>query len=723
MKAGLEALSTILDAIKSPALIVTGDGILVLGNKRFWSWDQKDAVLSKLRSPAGCDILAEILRQSEARPARFTFEGKKDLFATGRRLSDENNNVLLRFGGHEEFAPIREVARQRQITDKEIARRLEVEGQAEVIFDAASDGIVLVSNTGEVLRANKAFGDMVGASADLLKGVELSELVDLSAGNMPDFWKRADEAPFVTEGQLRLTSGPVPVEMRIARTIWRNAVSSVVIIRDYRDSQLATAAMKRAAELEGANKRAQAAERARTRLVSVMSHEMRTPLNGLLLTTEMLLEDEALTPDQRHLIEIIARSSETALDQVTNVLAFVRSEEGFGHVPPRPFRPAQVLKDIIEQQSAFAQKEGSTLELELGQGESLWLKGKAPLFFSIAQNLISNAIKATKDGQINVTYSAVLRGKMVQVMLSVTDTGVGIDPSRLDKVWQPFETDAKYGDTRRGAGIGLSIVRNALDELNATVQVDSEVDGGTHFEITFELPLAKGRNIASPRTSQATDSDRRLLIVDDNATNREILLALSRRLNIYAVGAEDGRDALGKLASVKPDVIVMDLSMPVMDGYDATRRIRLHPDFANIPIIAATAFISEEVEERCREVGMTRVIEKPIRLTDLEEIMGVEANVNDEQYDLDVSRFVSRAMAEADRDLPAILEAHLAGDVRVARDIAHRLLGVIRALNVADLVQPMIALEQACRTGEGDVPQLVQTAQKAMEEVRGKAHA
>ncbi|MBB5518810.1 response regulator [Amphiplicatus metriothermophilus] len=377
---------------------------------------------------------------------------------------------------------------------------------------------------------------------------------------------------------------------------------------------------------------AQQASKAKSQFLAKMSHEFRTPLNGVLGMAQALRDTE-LNPAQRTQVETIIHSGDSLLSLLNEVLDYSQIESGELILEPRETDLAALVRNSAALHRDAAARKNVTLSLDVEQLEEPRLLLDAPRLVQCLNNLISNAVKFTDSGAVLIKAASRRcedRADTAKVSLMVSDTGVGMSDEERARVFAAFE----QGDnsiTRRhgGAGLGLAVSLGIVRAMDGTLAVDSKPGAGTAFTLRFDAPICAGAGSPAvrraPADSPAADapettrgeaplSGARVLLVEDNIVNRQVVGALLRPLNVDVTEAENGAEALQRLAAERFDIVLMDLHMPVMDGLTATREIR-HSGaaWASVPVIAITAAASEEDRRACFAAGINDFLPKPVK--------------------------------------------------------------------------------------------------------------
>lgn len=480
---------------------------------------------------------------------------------------------------------------------------------------------LLAPETGAFIDANKAAQSFYGYSRNELLNLTIFDINHLPVKDTKDLIKK------VTANKLnriitkhRLANGDLKdVEIFTSPCIFENQKIIISITHDITDR------LKYKAELEKSRIEAEKANKAKNEFLANMSHELRTPLNGVIGMLQLLNLNTKLDPTQKQYTSYALESCMRITNLVGDILDLSRLETGSMSLNNVPFEIDTMISSLetIFKPAAY----NANIDLITSVSEKVPNKviGDKNKLQQILTNLLSNAVKFTQDGEVKLMVEN-LRNKdsdKTNLLFTISDTGIGMDELEIEKMFDTF-TQGDIGNTKRyqGAGLGLSIVKSMVHILEGKIETHSKKNIGTTVCISIPVYHADQQKLApeTPEQNVKGKKELKILVVEDDKINQ---LAITRNLARYGYkidSAEDGSKALNKLSTGHFDLVLMDIQMPVMNGTEATQKIRsgeVGNQYINIPIIAITAYAMPGDRQKFLESGMNEYIAKPIEINEL----------------------------------------------------------------------------------------------------------
>ena len=587
-------------------------------------------------------------------------------------------------------------------------QNLQTLSRLDAIVAMAQEAIITVDDHGRIVDFNGAATQTFGHARDEVLGRDLAELMSgtdqtvFVPGKPPLFWGDS-KMQIMTRHK---TGRQIPVELSLSQAMSGASPVHVAFMRDLSAQLAAECALMAARDV------ALAEEKATSDLLVVMSHEIRTPLNGMIGTIDLLGSTD-LAPLQKKYLRILAASGQLLMHHVNDVLDIARLDSGKSGYVPAPVDLQALVQDVLDNQTPAARSSGNVLQYHGPEDDRVAVVVDSALLRQVLLNLVGNAVKFTQRGTVTVRVQHL--APLGPTVISVSDTGIGIATLDLARIFDDFVTlDASYARHAAGTGLGLGIVKRIVDRLGGTLDVESQPDRGSIFRVTLPMVILDRVEpvSASPQPSQGRPMT--TLVVEDNAFNQLIIADMLRLVGHDVVVASDGAEGIALATARRFDLILMDISMPRIDGLQATEAIR-QPQSASCqtPIIAMTAHALPADQMRFKAAGLQTTLIKPITRKALQAVLNGAAPpvaattlalidvavLRDMAGDLGADRanhLLDRFLAETGQSLADLAQRN--PDPTALRDL-HRLEGSAAMFGAQALRQALSQMQQVWAAG------------------------
>ena len=514
---------------------------------------------------------------------------------------------------------------------QDVTLQREIEREKKLFFDVSLDMICVATTDGYFKQLSPTWSKTLGWEEDELKSRPYLEFVHpedrestvnirehLHGGNnILNF----DNRYLCKNGEYRWLSWKSYIDLE------DNLIYAVA--RDIQDrKEMEEELIRKTEELQKAKDEAERANRAKSEFLANMSHEIRTPLNAVIGFSE-LLSGMVSDPRQRNYIESIKTSGKSLLTLINDILDLSKIEAGMMDIRYSAVNPRIILNEIQQIFQAKVREKGLQFHVDIDRDLPESLIMDETRLRQILLNLVGNAVKFTHRGYVKVAAQKVFTREdqsTLDLTLRVEDTGIGIHESDIDIIFDSFRQQSNYGQNRyEGTGLGLTISRRLTRMMNGDLTVESEPGKGSSFIITlYDVPVSSftpepEMNMAEIDNLQFTSGT--VLVVDDVDSNRELIVEVLRRSGLQPYEAENGSTALMLVRELKPDLVIMDIRMPVMDGIEAAWRIKNDRLTAHVPVVALTASTRQEIEDENSELLFDGFLYKPLSVFHLVQVL------------------------------------------------------------------------------------------------------
>ncbi|NQT70906.1 MAG: PAS domain S-box protein [Desulfobacteraceae bacterium] len=637
MRESEERYLSVMEAAPDPIIVYDIDGMVTYLNPAFtgtFGWTMEESLGHRTYFVPEENV-------SETKDAiERVFRGETIRSLATRRLTKDGGILDVQLSASmfmgRDGKPAGRIMILRDVTEREkmAAAMRESEERYRSLFEESIDAICVAGADGKILDFNRAALDMWGYTREEMMRLGAPGLY-FDPGNRSSFKQDIEKKGSVRDYEVRYRKKDgTLMECRESTILYRADDGSIIgyqgIIRDVTERN------RMVVELRQAKEDAETANRSKTEFLASMSHEIRTPMNAIIGMAD-LLKETPLMPEQLQYVRVFSSAGENLLKIINDILDISKVEAGQLDLEQIDFDLVEIVEKTCEVVAMRAHEKGLDLAFHVMPDVPNYLVGDPVRLRQILINLIGNAIKFTAKGEVFLEVkkqSSELTGKGakdVELLFSVTDTGIGIPPEKRDLIFDSF-TQADSSTTREygGTGLGLTISKRLVKLMGGVIRVESEVDQGSTFAFTarFQVqaepkkfvqpPLVAAKEPAMGMPAAPEDlQPLNILLVEDVEDNRLLIQSYLKKTPYQIEIAENGVIAVEKFTSGKYDIVLMDIQMPVMDGYTATREIRAWERKQGVkkvtPIVALTAYATKEEEQKSVDAGCTAHLTKPIK--------------------------------------------------------------------------------------------------------------
>jgi PAS domain S-box-containing protein len=505
---------------------------------------------------------------------------------------------------------------------------IRTEAQARIIGETSIDTMITFNSHGIVLNINPAAVRMFGFHEEELIGHSVRSLIPAIFEDTDGGFKIRE--PYLVDKlsdvkPIRKDGSTFHAEIQIGEALIDQDQIYACTISDITERKKAEIAMLQAKE------EAELAARVKTEFLAMMSHEIRTPMNGIIGMTDLLV-DSGLNPEQLEYAEIVRKSSDALLTVINDILDFSKIESGKMELEAVPLELVALIEETFDLFTAKTREKELILEYYIDPQLPAYILGDITRLRQILINLVGNAVKFTEHGAIYVLVNFLSeREELLEIEFIVKDTGIGITPQQVEHLFKPFsQLDSSMTRKYGGTGLGLAICKTLVELMKGTIRTEQQTEAGATFVFTIQAKpvyYTDGEHDFSdlmfiekhPSTAAAS---LRIIVAEDHDINQKLLLRILQKLGHSVQLAENGQQVLDLLTHTTFDLILMDLQMPVMDGFQTTKAIMENAQNREIPkIIAVTASAAQADIDQCTALGMVDFIRKPFKMKSIQQVL------------------------------------------------------------------------------------------------------
>ncbi|MEI7457446.1 MAG: ATP-binding protein [Nitrosomonadales bacterium] len=597
--------------------------------------------------------------------------------------------------------------------------RLDSEARYSVVFNNAAIGLAQVALTGQFIRINQEFCKIIGYTQEEVLtqnftferitypddiAVDHACIQQLLAGNEQSY--TLEKRYVRRDGSLVWVNLSVSLQ-RDGRGEPQFLISAVLDLSERKKAEnelkrykdhLEEQVQQRTADLVLARDAAEAANRAKSIFLSSMSHELRTPLNAILGFSGLMCRDEMLSKAQRENLDIINRSGEHLLSLINDVLEVAKIEAGRVQVEREPVDLGALLRDVNDMMALRASEKGLQLLVDQSSEFPRYIMGDEARLRQVLINLVGNAVKFTSHGGITIRFGIKPMVLPERLLIEIEDSGIGINPEDQQRIFEPF-VQVGEPSTQKGTGLGLTLTRQFIQMMGGEISLESQAGRGSIFRVELPVEKVNASDVTKPEKIVqgeivglcAGQPVYRILIVEDQLENQLLLTKLMDQLGFEVKVAENGQLGVEQFLNWHPDLIWMDRRMPVMDGIEATRRIRALPGGGGVKIIAVTASAFMEQRAEMLEAGMDEFVRKPYRFNEIYECLSRHLGVQYRYAEVDEKSAAGEVLTDK---MLSTLSGELCGELRAALESLEvdRVEAVIRQVSDVKLQNSLMHL-------------------------------